>query len=68
MQLKVPNKTKYKKYHKQQLNLSPQNRLVGTHRAGSCCLVSLEPGRLSARHFDMMRRVVRRTLKKVGKI
>jgi large subunit ribosomal protein L16 len=68
MQLKSPRRLKYKKYHKQLVTNTVKTEIVGVHAFGLFKLIALEPGRLSARHLEVLKRTARKVLKRSGKI
>lgn len=68
MQLKIPRQKKFKKYHKQFISLKSSVDSSMINRLNGFALISLEPGRISARHFEMIRKAIKRILKRTGKI
>lgn len=65
----IPKWKKYKKYHKQKLQLTALTRQVTPlSNFGAYSICTLEPGRIAARHFESMQRTSRRLLKKAGKV
>ena len=68
MQLKAPKLLKFKKYHKGKVDFS--NQIVNNFNSpfGDYLIVTAEPGRISARHLESMRKSIRRVLKRSGKL
>lgn len=68
MQLKAPKILKYKKYHKGRVL---ESKVVATNfvsTVGDYCIVTAEPARVSARQLEAVRKSIRRTLKRSGKL
>lgn len=68
MQLKSPKLLKFKKYHKGRVaSLKPPvSNFVST--VGDYCIITAEPARISARQLEAVRKSIRKTLKRSGKL
>lgn len=66
--MSAPKITKYKKYHKRKLTKCFGSELQHQVSGDNFFIKALEPGRISARHLEAMRRTARKSLKRTGKL
>lgn len=68
MQLKAPRSFKFKKHHKGKVQESANVVNNFNHIFGDFCIVTAEPGRISARQIEAARKAIRKVLKRTGKL
>jgi large subunit ribosomal protein L16 len=64
--MKIPKKTKYRKYHKNKIKVIAKKTSV--LRFGSFGLKALESGRITAQHIETVRQTIGRKIRPKGQI
>jgi large subunit ribosomal protein L16 len=63
-----PKITKFAKYHKGKICLKSKNIKYYQLQQGNCGLKALESGRLTAKHLETIRKIIKKIIKKTGKL
>lgn len=59
---------KFKKYFKQRLRTRSSQKIVRDRMSGTCGLRTVEASRLAARHLETVRKLLKKTIKRTGKL